>query len=111
LVLKSQKVAVADVGPTHRNLCGRDPEPHPARPGDDIWDDDLVAAGMVASRVGHGFHCGLHAERHFACAADAGLGLLAAGKNAATSSGSGSGVYAHTVDHWPTCGNGWRGNF
>ena len=51
-VLQLAKVGGAFVWGTEPYLWSRDLKPHFARPGDLVWNDDLVAVGMVAPRVG-----------------------------------------------------------
>src|ERR1700687_4847836 len=58
-----------------RNLRGRDIESHPARSGHLVWYDDLVAAAMVAPRLGSRLYCGFHAYGRFPCAPIACLGV------------------------------------
>src|ERR1700674_19770 len=98
-VRKMAKMGSALLRGVERDLRGRHIESYPARSGHLVWHHDLVAARMVAPRLGPHLHRGFHTDRDFPCAAIIGVGLCLVRKRESTSRRDVAGVPAGAISH------------
>src|SRR5579862_3073771 len=95
----------------HSNLCRRNSQSHFSGSCHHVWDHDLVAARMVASRVGSHLYCRFHVYGDFSCPAICCLGLCRSSQGQSSSRWHVSGFSTNAASRRKNSANCRRADF